>query len=127
MKAKCVLPQQRSTRETAIKKEQKQQMKKAICRFQQLENRVNKACDQMAAILRQVDTTQVRLNRAVARQQRHHERQLKTRLSILTNMYDVYYLYCQKKASELMLMESTGIFPPEEGASELSSAQRDVC
>lgn len=102
---------------------------KPVSTFGLLERRIEQACDQMTAILRQIDACDVRLQRAIAQQQNHQVRQLQRRLSVLKSMYDMYYMYSSRKAAELMTLEATGLQPAgtQPAGTDMSPGPRISC
>jgi len=66
------------------------------------EKHINLACDQMQRLLAQIDTVQVRHQRAVKRNQDNRSRQLAVQLQVLQGMYTMFYQYADLKVGQLV-------------------------
>ena len=73
--------------------------------FTKTERRINKACDQMSVIHSKIKGLQIRRQRALKKQQHSFAKNYEMQLQVLQGVYNMYHMYCSKKAEVLMQLE----------------------
>ena len=73
--------------------------------FTETERRINKACDQLSVIHSKIRDLQIRRQRALKRQQHSFAKNCEMQLQVLQGVYNMYHMYCSKKAEVLTQLE----------------------
>jgi len=70
-----------------------------------LEQSLNKTCDQMQHIHNKMNFTSIKLKRATSYSNKPAMQSLQLQLQVLEQVYQMYYMYAEKAAHQMMLNE----------------------